>query len=132
MSHETWQLVNSLKCRFFHILYWFIKTICSLFCKKNLLIKYILIYFYNNIIFFVILFGIKQLNKLWKKTFLTIYCFVGHPVVPPDNTHISRNISLHCTVYNHQNMYSAILAVIYQDTVQFIRCTIIIKCTPPY
>ena len=35
------------------------------------------------IIFFIILFGIKQLNKLWRKTFKTIYqlsCFVGHPV----------------------------------------------------
>ena len=34
-------------------------------------------------IFFIIRFGIKQLNKLWKKTFETIYqlsCFVGHPV----------------------------------------------------
>ena len=32
---------------------------------------------------FIILFSIKQLNKLWKKTFLTIHqlsCFVGHPV----------------------------------------------------
>ena len=39
-----------------------------------------------HIIFFVILFGIKlkQLNKLWKKTFKTIHqlsCFVGHPEV---------------------------------------------------
>ena len=35
------------------------------------------------IVFFIILFGIKQLNKLWKKTFKNIYqlsCFVGHPV----------------------------------------------------
>ena len=32
---------------------------------------------------FNILFGIKQLHKLWKKTFLTILqlsCFVGHSV----------------------------------------------------
>ena len=31
---------------------------------------------------FIIVFGIKQLNKLWKKTFWTIYqlsCFVEHP-----------------------------------------------------
>ena len=43
------------------------------------------IYFTDcHIIFFVILLGIKQLNKLWKKTFLTIHqlsCFVGHPAV---------------------------------------------------
>ena len=33
--------------------------------------------------FIIILFGIKQINKIWKKTFLTIYqlsCFLGHPV----------------------------------------------------
>ena len=32
---------------------------------------------------FIIVFGIQQLNKLWKKTFKTIHqlsCFVGHPV----------------------------------------------------
>ena len=34
--------------------------------------------------FIIILFGIKQLKKLWKKTFKNIYqlsCFVGHPVL---------------------------------------------------
>ena len=34
--------------------------------------------------FIIILFDIKQLNKLWKKTFKNIHqlsCFVGHPVV---------------------------------------------------
>ena len=33
-------------------------------------------------------FGIKQLNKLWKKTFETIQqlsCFVGHPVFTINN-----------------------------------------------
>ena len=33
--------------------------------------------------FIIILFGILQLKKLWKKTFLNIHqlsCFVGHPV----------------------------------------------------
>ena len=33
--------------------------------------------------FFIILFGIKELKKLWKKTFKTIHklsCFLGHPV----------------------------------------------------
>ena len=33
--------------------------------------------------FITILFGIKQLKKLWKKTFYNIHqlsCFVGHPV----------------------------------------------------
>jgi len=33
---------------------------------------------------FIILFGIKELNKLWKKIFKTIHhmsCFMGHPVV---------------------------------------------------
>ena len=33
--------------------------------------------------FIIILFDIKQLNKLWKKTFKNIHqlsCFVGHPV----------------------------------------------------
>ena len=36
--------------------------------------------------FIIILFSIKQLQKLWKKTFQNIYqlsCFVGHPVVVP-------------------------------------------------
>ena len=36
--------------------------------------------------FFIILFDIKELNKLWKKTFKTIYqlsCFLGHQVSEP-------------------------------------------------
>ena len=42
--------------------------------------------------FSIIFFGIKQLNKLWKKTFYSIeqlLCFVGHPVCAL------------CTVYNY-------------------------------
>ena len=40
MKHESWWIVLNV---FFHILYWFIKTFCSLFCLKNLLLKYTLI-----------------------------------------------------------------------------------------
>ena len=50
VSHETWQMVNSLKF-FFHILF-------AVTFVKKLLLKYILLW--NQ---FVILFIIKQLNK---------------------------------------------------------------------
>ena len=44
----------------------------------------LLLYDSNVMMFFIILFGINELYKLWKKTFKTIHklsCFVGHPVV---------------------------------------------------
>ena len=39
----------------------------------------------------IILFGIKQLKKLWKKTFENIHqlsCFVGHPVSSVESNQI--------------------------------------------
>ena len=50
--------------------------------------------------FIIILLGIKQLNKLWKKTFLNIHhlsCFVGHPVCKLFDhiTHNSRGVREH-------------------------------------
>ena len=54
--------------------------------------------------FFIILFGIKELYKLWKKTFKTIHqlsYFVGHPVDPKtvdkkdDISAISYNLMLY-------------------------------------
>ena len=77
VSHETWQLVNSFECLLpFQVLY--IKDFCSLFCFE---INFIIIILPSNV--FIILFGIKELNKLWKQTFKTIHqlsCFLGHPV----------------------------------------------------
>ena len=45
-----------------------------------------MIWYDCHIIFFIIVFCIKQLKKLWKKTFITIHqlsCFVEHPVLDP-------------------------------------------------
>ena len=49
---------------------------------------------YKNVIS---LFSIKQLIKLWKKTFKTIHqlsCFVGHPVLEIKTTFILLNSSV--------------------------------------
>ena len=83
VSHKT-QLVNSFEC----LPQYAVLDIKEIFLYFISLKKI----FYTNIFYveinftiqyFFILFRIKQLNKLWKKTFITIHqllCFVGHPV----------------------------------------------------
>ena len=86
VSHETWQLVNSLKCilpslscLFYSILR--IKIWQSFYCKINLKINYIWVKDFSNKITCK-----KSLIFLYikcKTTFKTIHqlsCFVGHPV----------------------------------------------------
>ena len=61
VTHETWQLVKNFGTTFSYIVFKIWRTFC--------------------VIFFIILFGIKELNKICKKTFNTIHqlsCFVGH------------------------------------------------------
>ena len=89
VSHESWQLVNSFECLLTYTLL-DIKDFSQFISLKDsfsqicFTLKSNLLFYECHIIFFNILFGIKQFNKLWKKTFKTIYqlsCFVGHPVV---------------------------------------------------
>ena len=74
VSHETWQLVNSVECRLPCTVsdikgclqfYLFKKIFCSSIFYFE--INFTMIWLLYNI--FIIVFDIKQLNKLWKKTF---------------------------------------------------------------
>ena len=78
VSHETWQLVNSFEC----LLPWTVLDIKHFFAVyfvnkifySNIFhfeINFTIIWLPHNI--FIILFGIKQLNKLWKKTFIKLF-----------------------------------------------------------
>ena len=74
VSHETWQLVNCFECLlpyavldindFLHFI-----SRRKPFNQIDFTLKSILLLYDCHILFFVILFGIKQLYKLWKKTF---------------------------------------------------------------
>ena len=84
VSDETWELVNSFECLLpYQLLYFkdFFQFILQkifysiLFCFE---INFIIIILPNDVL--IILFGVKELNKLWKKTFKTIHqlsCFRG-------------------------------------------------------
>ena len=83
VSHETWQLVNNFECRLPYTVLKAVKALCRSFSLKNLLLKYILYFEINFTItklllnIFIIVFGIKELNKLWKKIKLFTNCHVS-------------------------------------------------------
>ena len=79
-KHNSWWIVLNVV---FHTLYKALKTFCSLFLQKKSYSKlfHFEINFDCHVRYFIILF--KELNKLWKMTFKTVYqlsCFVGHTV----------------------------------------------------
>ena len=72
-SMDSWRIVLNV---FFHILYFRYKRLFPFYFEKQILYSNI---FYFEINFtltcniFSVLFSIKELNKLWKKTFRIIY-----------------------------------------------------------
>ena len=87
VSRETLQLVNSFECLLPYILLDNKDFLEFISLKKFFLLKYILLW--NNVTIkwlpynMLLLSLVSNINKLWKKTFVTICqlsCFVGHPV----------------------------------------------------
>ena len=74
-KHNSWWIVLNVV---FHTLYKALKTFCSLFLQKKSYSKlfHFEINFDCHVRYFIILF--KELNKLWKMTFKTVYhCHVS-------------------------------------------------------
>ena len=77
-QQKTSELVNSFECLVPYTVLIYKDILQFILLKKSFTqiyfhLKSILQLYDCHILFFVILFGIKQLNKLWKKTFLILF-----------------------------------------------------------